>query len=230
MRTVEELNKYLEEARNAPGTVLLSLTAEEAQLLQEDRKRKTRTQIEEALNNGDLQKAANLIDLNAGNWGHEQQLLLLLYSDRFTDAQILFDLIISVYQNDGYEFPKGLIKTAKRIAKEVPPDHRLFGLPEGETITIYRGDIITNPDCYSKMRSKVSWTINKACAVWFANRIGGAVWQGTINRDRIIAYTNERKEFEVMQYMNVHDLRICDIAPDKWESMIEDYISKKQGA
>lgn len=91
--------------------------------------------IDDLLSNGDERGAADVIDL-AGNWMHEQQRLLLQYADRFTDPEILFDLIISVYTNDGYNFPKQLIQRAKRLARQIPADHRLQGLPAGDVLTI----------------------------------------------------------------------------------------------
>ena len=52
---------------------------------------------------GDEKGVAKIIDFRLGNAAHMQQRALLLYMDSFTDKKLLFDLILSVYTNDGYK-------------------------------------------------------------------------------------------------------------------------------
>ena len=68
---------------------------------------------------GDEKGAAKIIDHRLGNAGHMQQRALWLYMDSFTDRKLLFDLILSVYTNDGYDFPKKIIRKLKQLAKEI---------------------------------------------------------------------------------------------------------------
>jgi len=197
------------------------LTMEEYKRLIAEGKKKRIAKIEDALNSKDYTTAAHYIDM-ADNWEHEQQALLLLYADRIEDPKILFHLIMEVYTNDGYNFPKKIIQKAKRIAKEIPQEERLSGLPAGDVITIYRGASKIYPGDYMRLRTAISWTTNKACAVWFANRRNGVVWKGTIDRNKIIAYTNDRNEYEIIQHMNVKNPHICKIDPKEWKLLLNE--------
>lgn len=186
-------------------------------------------QIDELLAAGKEKEAAEIIDLYFGNSGHSQQIALLIHADSFRDERILFDLIVSVYTNDGYDFPKRLIQKAKKLSKGIPEEHRLKGLPEGNPVTVWRGSSVRLPDCGSYLRSSISWTTDKTCAIWFANRIGllsptglkGKVWQATIERDKIIAFTQSRSESEVLQHMNVQNITMLDIQDDEWENALK---------
>ena len=162
--------------------------------------------------------------------------LLLKYADRFTDPVVLYDLIISVYTDNGYNFPKRLIQIAKHTSKRVPDEHRLVGLPDGDPITVYRGTSVANPDCANVMKAAVSWTTDLSTAVWFANRISnpntgngkGAVWQATIPRNKIIAYTQDRNESEIIQHMNVQNPRIMYLSNDEWDSILQKQLNKRR--
>lgn len=229
MRTIEEIMQIWNDARSIksePGTIVpVPLTMEEIDLLNQTI---TTRNIDTMIEAGDLQGAAVEIDL-AGNFQHRSQRLLLQYADRFTDPQMLFDLIVSVYINDGYNFPKRLIQKAKQIARQIPAEHRLKGLPAGDTVTIWRGTYVANPNCGKFLRTDISWTTDKTMAIWFANRIPnpntpngkGAVWEGTIARDKIIAFTQNRNESEVIQHMNVKAPHILDISPEEWEAALQ---------
>ena len=191
--------------------------------------------ISEKISEGDIQRAAELIEYS-GNDNHLSQYLLSLFVDRFNDPVVLFDLIIGVYTNDGYSFPKKMIQLAKRLAPLVPEDHRLQGLPTENTITVWRGTYIINPDCGRLLRPCVSWTTDKTMAIWFANRINspyskngkGGVWEATIPRKKIIAFTQARNESEVLQHMNVHNPRILDISADEWETSLQYQLEQRE--
>lgn len=128
---------------------------------------------------GNEKGAAKIIDHRLGNAGHMQQRALLLYMDSFTDRKLLFDLILSVYTNDGYDFPKKIIRKLKQLAKEIPENKRLHGLQSDERfIRVRRGTTIKDPEAVSLLRTSISWTTDKSVAVFFANRCGGVVWEG----------------------------------------------------
>lgn len=182
--------------------------------------------IEDLLSAGKEKDAADIISVKSGNWQHEQQLLLKLFSPWFKDKRVLFDLIIDVYTNDGYDFPKEIIQKAKRIAKCVPENHRLQGLPEGDTITIYRGTAPSTKADARRIKSAISWTTDKKTAIRFADRykatVGkGSVWSGTISRNKIIAFTQCRNESEIIQHMDVQNPTLLDIQDDEWDQALQ---------
>ena len=172
---------------------------------------------------GDEKGAAKIIDYRLGNAGHMQQRALLLYMDSFTDKKLLFDLILSVYTNDGYDFPKRIIRKTKQLAKDIPEDERLHGLQSDEHfIRVWRGTTVKDPEAASLLRTSISWTTDKAVAIFFANRCGGVVWEGIIDRKKIIAFCQDRNESEVLQHMNVRDAHIIDISAEEREQALEE--------
>jgi len=235
MKTVEEVLQKIENWKANGTEEGLPMTEEEVALLEQHRRNTRNGLIEQALQAGDEAEAARLISL-AGNWNHEEQRMLMQYAGRFTNPRTLYDLIIDVYTNDGYNFPKRLIQTAKRIAKQIPDEHRLKGLPDGNPVTVWRGTVIANPDCYNVLRTDISWTTDKTTAIWFANRIDnpntangkGAVWEATIDRSKIIAFTQDRNESEIIQHMNIRNPHLLDIDPEEWEAAIEKHAAEKE--
>lgn len=186
-----------------------------------------RKDILQLIADGNEQKAATLISLT-GNWGHESQKMLCAHAEYFTDPDTLFNLILDVYVNDGYDFPKKMILLAKRLAKQISPERRLKGLIDGDPVTVYRGAWINTLDC-ATLRTDISWTTDKNTAIWFANRMRGgklygyipmnpAVYEATIDRNKIIAYTNDRGEFEVLQHMGIKDTHVLNIPEEEWQA------------
>lgn len=187
-------------------------------------------QINAFLSEGKEKEAAEIINLRFGDYRHEQQNALWLWKESFKDERVLFDLIIDVYTIDGYNFPKSIIQKAKRIAKTIPEEHRLKGLPPGDVIKVWRGADTPHEEYFAQnLRKDISWTTDKDCAIWFANRITssysperkGAVWEAEINRDKIIAFTDERSESEVLQHMNVKNIHLLDIPSEEWSAALE---------
>lgn len=163
-------------------------------------------EIQDLFKSGNEQRAAEIISLRFGNHTiYRSAYVLSLFYNRFTDQATLYRCIIDVYVNDGYNFPKRLIMRAKRIAPQIPPSERFSDLPDGDTITVYRATSAP----IEQARNGVSWTTNKNIALWFAYRFADHnndplhVYTGTIQRNKIIAYTNERYEYEVIQHRNV---------------------------
>ncbi len=60
--------------------------------------------------------------------------------------------------------------------------------PLPENVTVYRGG---DPD-------GISWTLSRKVAVWFAERPNIEVHQRVIHRDRILFYSNDREEQEII--------------------------------
>ena len=172
---------------------------------------------------GDEKGAAKIIDHRLGNAGHMQQRALLFYMDSFTDKKLLYNLILSVYTNDGYDFPKRIIRKTKQLAKDIPEDERLHGLQSDERfIRVWRGTTVKDPEAASLLRTSISWTTDKSVAIFFANRCGRVVWEGIIDRKKIIAFCQDRNESEVLQHMNVKDIHMIDIsAEEKEQALLE---------
>lgn len=141
---------------------------------------------------------------------------------------LLLNSIIGDYTRNGYDFPKSRILLAKSLASRIPACERLEGLPDGDIITVWRGDSTDDDSQAAKMRSAVSWTTDLSVAVWFADRIHkpntpnglGAVWQAQISREDIIAFTQEREESEVLQFGDVIDPHIIVIHPLDWDTLL----------
>ena len=213
----------------------MEITIEKMLEMQEKWNAGQSAEIADAIISGKEQKAADLI-LCMGNENHISQKFLDEFINEFSDQRILFDLIIDVYTNDGYDFPKHIIQRAKRISHNIPEEHRFKGLPAGDTITIWRGTYVANPDCGHVLRTAVSWTTDKTMAIWFANQINnpytknkkGAVWEATIARNKIIAFTQAREESEVIQHMNAQNPHILDISPDEWDAAIKAQVEQRQ--
>lgn len=194
----------------------------------------------ELLNNGEEQAAADLISSHFDNFSTfgipTAKTVLDIFCDSFKNPEILFNLITDVYTGDGYNFPKHVIQKAKRLAKEIPPEQRLKGLPDGEILTVWRGCNVANPDCGQFLRTCVSWTTDKTMAIWFANRISnpntkngkGSVWEATIERNKIIAFLQDRNESEVLQHMSVKSPHLLDISDEEWAAALELQVKRKE--
>ena len=48
------------------------------------------------------------------------------------------------------------------------------------------------------------------------------LWEGFIDRKKIIAFCQDRNESEVLQHMNVRDAHIIDIPAEEWEQALEE--------
>lgn len=179
------------------------------------------SEIERTLSDGQEESAASLISLACGNFGKWRSAnVLWMFYKRFTDPAILYRCIIDTYTNDGYKFPRRVMLRAKKIAPSIPAVERFGDLPAGDVLTVYRA--ANTP--INKVRNDLSWTINKNVALWFGYRLSDLygedfdplhVYTGTIERDKIIAYTNDRNEYEVIQHGSVKD--ITEIHPTNEE-------------
>lgn len=170
-----------------------------------------------------------------GNGKSQEALLENL--DQFHDTRILFNLIMEVYTMDG-NLPRKVVMKAKQLAKDIPAEERLKGLPDGNTITVYRADEWRQPTFERLVKCAPSWTINKNIAIWFAYRRykmfidegaepdspPRAIWKGEIERDRIIAYLTDRGEYEVLQHRNVRNL---EMLPDPTPEEVEEAFAEE---
>lgn len=84
-----------------------------------------------------------------------------------------------------------------------------------DVITVYRSgeeEIEEAPEC-------CSWTLSKDVADFFMykyrNRHANYIYKAKLATKDVIAYTNEREEFEVIQFCSVYDIEILDRLPKK---------------
>lgn len=96
---------------------------------------------------------------------------------------------------------------AKSFAPAIDPVERFGDLPACDIVTVYRA--ANTP--IDKVHNDISWTTNKNVAIWFGYRYSERatplrIYTGTIERDKIIAFINERNEFEVIQHGDVKDI------------------------
>lgn len=119
----------------------------------------------------------------------------------------LYEITLDVYTNSRIPFT-GCKKRIIELRK-VRPDDYLKELPKElehtDPLTVYRA---TPSSIDQKISTELSWTTNKDVAVWFYQRLLGDkhLYKATIYKDKIIAYTNCRHEFEVLQHRGVKDI------------------------
>lgn len=174
-----------------------------------------------------------------GNDG-EALYALNLFHDKIPGDQ-LYEITLDAYTKSRVPFSKKRILDLRRVR---PADY-LRELPENlanaDPIVIYRatlsGDI-------AECRKEISWTTDRNTALFFYGRnvhIGLKdvhLYRGTIEKSKIIAYTNRRNEFEVLQHMGVRNVEEVAVSmPEvkavmdkhaqefekKWEEILRDY-------
>ena len=133
-----------------------------------------------------------------------------------------YRITIGIYTDDGYLFPRHFIIGLKHIK----PNNYLKELPDVfraiDPITVYRA---TSMSPHSA-RTELSWTTNRNVAIWFYQRLHKSVrrlYAATICKNRIIAYTNQRKEFEVIQHCGVQNIQEVHVTDEEIEMAIEEH-------
>jgi len=132
--------------------------------------------------------------------------VLEAYFDIIPD-EYKYNLLVSCHVSHGDGIPsiRKRVRLARRYGSPTFPEE-LDGVQE---ITVYRAgdeDITLAP-------YRLSWTIDRDMAIHFFTFSGFNkkshmhLYEGTINRDKVIAYTNERSEYEIIQYRNVKNIK-----------------------
>lgn len=157
-----------------------------------------------------------------GNDGEALYALNLL-CDRIPGDQ-LYEITLDVYTKSRVPFPKKRILDLRRVR---PADY-LKELPENlanaDPIVIYRatlsGDI-------AEVKKEISWTTDRNTALFFYGRnihIGCKdvhLYRGTIEKSKIIAYTNMRNEFEVLQHMSVKNIEEVTVSMPEVKAVMD---------
>lgn len=114
------------------------------------------------------------------------------------------EFVIGCYINHGnnVEGCRAAVRAlGKGGATELPEEYRQLG-----SITVYRaGD-----EPIEEAARRISWTLDFDIAYWFLHEYNGRhaqhLYQAELNTSDVIAYTDERNEAEVLQYMSVYNV------------------------
>lgn len=205
------------------------MTPEEGQKLEELAKAEDLSyisgKIEEYKQKGEWEKVCFQIN-GSGN------LLSEIFARYYKDLpdNVKYELLIQLYTHNGDRLTE-VRKEVRKALKYGSPQLPTF-LAGQKIITVYRG----GGEDISKAKYRMSWTTSLRVAeffmkkyiydnylirqygyeipkkgVQFTNNNYVHLYKGEIKREKIIAYTNSRKEEEIIQYRNV--LNIADIAP-----------------
>lgn len=137
---------------------------------------------------------------------------LLYVCEDFMPLEAKCRFALEHYDNHGDH--SAIIRKYVRRARITRPENWRDALPESvrdlDTFTVYRGSISS----IERAPFSLSWSLSYDIAEWFAHRnelfyphASIHVYQGTIKADKVIAYLNEREEFEIVQYRNVKDVQ-----------------------
>lgn len=157
----------------------------------------------EAVEYEDWEKVASLIKLNPDIMAEGLELVYRRLPDQYK-----YSIPTSCYTHNGDRMPivRKYVRQAKKYAQieeRIPAE--MIGLPE---IEIYRA----GAEPLDKAAYRISWTTSLDVARWFYDRAATFRWpqrhiyKGIIKPEKIIWYTDGRKEKEVMQYNNVRNI------------------------
>lgn len=152
-----------------------------------------------------LKTCITLIGKN--NIGSYTQVVLDEGFEELPDFLKYVAIIRAYLKNDGHKIP-AIRKKIRELKKYGKPD-----LPEEikfqKEIMIYRA----GEEPIEKAKYRISWTTDLEEARRILNRPWNTakyLYKGVIRTDKIIAYTNEADEHEVMQYRNVQNIELLE--------------------
>ena len=115
-----------------------------------------------------------------------------------------YNFAIDAYMQHGDSVPavRKAVRGARRYGKPcLPPDMATL-----DEITVYRA----GEEPIDKSKYRISWTTDKDVALFFLNdyigRHASHLYRAKIKPEKVIAYTNDRNEKEIMQYNGVYDI------------------------
>lgn len=136
--------------------------------------------------------------------------IVLQIGKRIIPKSIQYQIAIELYTDEDDLY--GEILDIIKSGKEYRPDDWNSEMPEcvrNETaFTIYRA----GQESMDRAAKSMSWTLWRDVAEWFAERHEyygqGAqhLYRATISADDVIAFTNARQEFEIVQYRGVRNI------------------------
>lgn len=122
-------------------------------------------------------------------------------------AEYRYDFLIEchVYGGDKLSAVRKEMRKIRTLRKPILPPE----LDGQDVITVYRaGD-----EPIEKAAYRLSWTISKEKAQWFMKYSGYHkcsdmhLYEGTIARDKVLVYTDQRDEKEIIQYGSVKNIK-----------------------
>lgn len=141
----------------------------------------------------------------------------------------LYGITLDVYTNSRIPFPKRRILDLRSVR----PSDYLKDIPEKladiDPIVVYRATLSGDA---REVRKEISWTTDKDSALFFYGRnihVGFKevhLYQGTIEKSKIIAYTNQRNEFEVLQHMGVRNIEEVTVSMPEVKSIMDKHAQK----
>ena len=121
--------------------------------------------------------------------------------------ELKYKFAINAYHLNGDKVPA--VRAAVRSLRNLPKQYKPklpAEITNRETITIYRA----GEEDITKCKYRISWTTSKEVALFFLNkyccRHANHLYRATIRTADIIAYDNDRKEEEILQYGKVYDI------------------------
>lgn len=115
-----------------------------------------------------------------------------------------YNFAVSAYQHHGDSIPA--VRKAVRSARKYGAPSFPEDLEGVEVFTVYRA----GEEPKDKAKYRISWTLDKEMALFFMNEYGNRhashLYRAKIRREDVIAYSNDRKEEEIMQYRKVYDI------------------------
>lgn len=125
------------------------------------------------------------------------------YYDKVPD-NLKYDFCIQAYLHHGDSIPavRKAVREALKYGKPKLPKN----MQNADFIEVYRA----GEETIDKAPYRISWTTKKEVALFFLNewreRHANHLYKAKIKPQDIIAYTNDREEFEIMQYRKVYDI------------------------
>ena len=151
----------------------------------------------------DWEKVSGLIEMNPDIMATGLEMVYLRLPDRYK-----YSIPVQCYTHNGDRMStvRKYVRQARKYApieKRIPA--RMIGLTE---IEVYRAGV----ESLDKAAYRISWTTSLDVARWFYNRAAAGaqpqrhIYKGIIKPEKIICYTDERQEKEVMQYNSVRKI------------------------
>ena len=135
---------------------------------------------------------------------------VLRFLEDIMPVEVKRKIALEHYTNHGDHYP--IIRKHVRNSLKARPENWRESLPEAvrnlDSFTVYRAGL----EPLDRAKNALSWTLSRDVAEWFANRQRflygqtGHIYKATISADKVIAFENDRHEYEIIQYRNVKNV------------------------
>ena len=136
--------------------------------------------------------------------------IVLQIGKQIIPKPIQYQIAIELYTDKGdmYSEILDIVKNGKEYRSDGWNDEMPECVRNETTFTVYRA----GEESIDEATESISWTLWRDVAEWFAERhehYGQGtqhLYKATISADDVIAFTNSRREFEIIQYRGVRDI------------------------